>query len=205
VIVTSRVIGYQRQTLDGAGFAHYMIQDLDTLRIHEFARRWYETARPGQPPLTEQLLTRLKEAVAHSRSVRELAGNPLLLTILAIIGRRQTLPRDRHGVYQHAVTVLVARWDRDAKHLTSPLSGPVAEALDLLGQTERLEMLRLLARRMQEGSGGSSGTSPAGTRRSSSGNSHRRRCCGSGTRCGRSSGCGRIPEPRLPLSSTSGC
>lgn len=30
VIVTSRVIGYQRQTLDGAEFAHYMIQDLDT-------------------------------------------------------------------------------------------------------------------------------------------------------------------------------
>ncbi|MFJ4748947.1 HEAT repeat domain-containing protein [Streptomyces albogriseolus] len=157
VIVTSRVIGYQRQTLDGAGFAHYMIQDLDTPRIHEFARRWYETACPGQPALTEQLLTRLKEAIAHSRSVRELAGNPLLLTILAILGRRQTLPRDRHGVYQHAVTVLVARWDRDAKHLTAPLSGPVAEALDLLGQTERLEMLRLLARRMQEGSGGISG------------------------------------------------
>ncbi|MFE0515004.1 NACHT domain-containing protein [Streptomyces sp. NPDC058964] len=157
VIVTSRVIGYQRQTLDGAGFAHYMIQDLDTPRIHEFARRWYETACPGQPALTEQLLTRFKDAVAHSRSVRELAGNPLLLTILAILGRRQTLPRDRHGVYQHAVTVLVARWDRDAKHLTAPLSEPVAEALDLLGQTERLEMLRLLARRMQEGSGGISG------------------------------------------------
>ncbi|OSP40036.1 hypothetical protein B7767_28355 [Streptomyces sp. 13-12-16] len=157
VIVTSRVIGYQRQTLDGAGFAHYMIQDLDTPHIHEFARRWYETACPGQPRLTEQLLTRFKDAVAHSRSVRELAGNPLLLTILAILGRRQTLPRDRHGVYQHAVTVLVARWDRDTKHLTAPLSGPVAEALDLLGQTERLEMLRLLARRMQEGSGGISG------------------------------------------------
>ncbi|MFE4332524.1 NACHT domain-containing protein [Streptomyces sp. NPDC056831] len=157
VIVTSRVIGYQRQTLGGAGFAHYMIQDLDTPRIHEFARRWYETACPGQPALTEQLLTRFKDAVARSRSVRELAGNPLLLTILAILGRRQTLPRDRHGVYQHAVTVLVARWDRDAKHLTAPLSGPVAEALDLLGQTERLEMLRLLARRMQEGSGGISG------------------------------------------------
>ncbi|MFE7267656.1 NACHT domain-containing protein [Streptomyces sp. NPDC057592] len=157
VIVTSRVVGYQRQTLGGAGFAHYMIQDLDTPRIHEFARRWYETACPGQPALTEQLLTRFKDAVARSRSVRELAGNPLLLTILAILGRRQTLPRDRHGVYQHAVTVLVARWDRDAKHLTAPLSGLVAEALDLLGQTERLEMLRLLARRMQEGSGGISG------------------------------------------------
>ena len=157
VIVTSRVIGYQRQTLDGAGFAHYMIQDLDTPRIHAFAQRWYETACPDQPALVDQLVTRLKAAVAHSRSVRELAGNPLLLTILAILGRRQTLPRDRHSVYQHAVTVLVARWDRDAKHLSTHLSGPVADALDLLGQVERLEMLRLLARRMQEGHGGISG------------------------------------------------
>ncbi|MEU3689103.1 NACHT domain-containing protein [Streptomyces narbonensis] len=157
VVVTSRVVGYQRQTLDGAGFAHYMIQDLDTPRIHAFARRWFTNACPGQPALTEQLLSRFKDAVAHSSSVRELAGNPLLLTILAILGRRQTLPRDRHGVYQHAVTVLVARWDRDAKHLTTHLSGPVADALDVLGQEERLEMLRLLARRMQEGAGGISG------------------------------------------------
>ncbi|MFE2557438.1 NACHT domain-containing protein [Streptomyces sp. NPDC059352] len=157
VVVTSRVVGYQRQALDGAEFAHYMIQDLDTPRIHAFARRWFTNACPGQPALTEQLLTRFTDAVAHSSSVRELAGNPLLLTILAILGRRQTLPRDRHGVYQHAVTVLVARWDRDAKHLTTHLSGPVADALDVLGQEERLEMLRLLARRMQEGAGGISG------------------------------------------------
>nr|WP_240981452.1 MULTISPECIES: NACHT domain-containing protein [unclassified Streptomyces] len=157
VVVTSRVIGYHRQTLDGAGFAHYMIQDLDTPRIHAFARRWFATACPEQPALAEQLFARFKDAVTHSASVRELAGNPLLLTILAILGRRQTLPRDRHGVYQHAVTVLVARWDRDAKHLTTHLSGAVADALDTLGQAERLEMLRLLARRMQEGAGGISG------------------------------------------------
>ncbi|WP_051787040.1 MULTISPECIES: NACHT domain-containing protein [Streptomyces] len=157
VVVTSRVVGYQRRTLDGADFAHYMIQDLDTPRIHAFARRWFDTACPGQPAQAEQLFTRFKDAIAHSASVRELAGNPLLLTILAILGRRQTLPRDRHSVYQHAVTVLVARWDRDAKHLTTHLSGPVADALDVLGQVERLEMLRLLARRMQEGAGGISG------------------------------------------------
>ncbi|MGW8354188.1 NACHT domain-containing protein [Streptomyces wedmorensis] len=157
VVVTSRVVGYQRRTLDGADFAHYMIQDLDTPRIHAFARRWFDTACPTQPAQAQQLFTRFTDAIAHSASVRELAGNPLLLTILAILGRRQTLPRDRHSVYQHAVTVLVARWDRDAKHLTTHLSGPVADALDVLGQVERLEMLRLLARRMQEGAGGISG------------------------------------------------
>ena len=35
----------------------------------------------------------------------------MLLTILAVIGRRRELPRERHRVYQHAVEVLVQHWD----------------------------------------------------------------------------------------------
>ncbi|MFI5531839.1 NACHT domain-containing protein [Kitasatospora sp. NPDC051853] len=156
-LVTSRVIGYQRAVLDGAGFAHHMLQDLDERQTAEFSRRWYATACPGNPAEAQRLVTRLGEALARSRPVRELAGNPLLLTILAILGRRQTLPRDRNSVYRHAVTVLVARWDRDVKHLTAHLPPAVADALDVLGQDERLEVLRLLARRMQEGEDGISG------------------------------------------------
>ncbi|WP_331736144.1 HEAT repeat domain-containing protein (plasmid) [Streptomyces anulatus] len=154
IVVTSRVIGYQRTVLDGAGFRHYMLQDLTESQIGEFARRWYTNSCPHDAPLVQSLVQRVTEAVAHSRPVRELAGNPLLLTILAIIGRRQTLPRDRQGVYKHAVTVLVAHWDRDAKQLTTT---DVPEALEVLGAEERLELLRLLARRMQDGQGGIAG------------------------------------------------
>ncbi|MER5464591.1 NACHT domain-containing protein, partial [Streptomyces sp. NPDC002668] len=154
IVVTSRVIGYQRAVLDGSGFKHYMLQDLTEDQIGEFAHLWYSTACPHDVPLAQNLVQRVTGAVAHSRPVRELAGNPLLLTILAIIGRRQTLPRDRQGVYKHAVTVLVAHWDRDAKQLRT---ADAPEALDVLGAEERLELLRLLARRMQDGQSGIAG------------------------------------------------
>lgn len=154
VVVTSRVIGYQRATLDGADFNHHMLQDLNEDQIAEFAQLWYANACPNNLVQVAQLVRRVTDAVSHSRPVRELAGNPLLLTILAIIGRRQTLPRDRQGVYRHAVTVLVAHLDQDVKHLKGQ---PGAEAWEVLDPEELLELLRLLARSMQNGSSGIAG------------------------------------------------
>ncbi|WP_412566736.1 HEAT repeat domain-containing protein [Streptomyces violaceochromogenes] len=157
IIVTSRVIGYQRAVLDGADFSHHMLQDLDGGRISDFAHRWYALSCRQDPDLADRLARQLVAAVTDSRPVRELAGNPLLLTILAIIGRRKVLPRDRRGVYEHAVTVLVAHWDQQAKHLENQLSETVASTLDALGERERTRLLQLLARAMQEGTGGIAG------------------------------------------------
>ncbi|MES5824371.1 NACHT domain-containing protein [Streptomyces sp. RG80] len=151
VVVTSRVIGYRRGVLERAGFRHFVLQDLTDEQIGSFARLWYETAFPYDRERAARLCGRLTEAVARSRPVRELARNPLLLTILAIIGRRRELPRDRHGVYRHAVAVLVAHWDEHAKYLKGP-GDP-----DFLDEEDRRELLRLVARKMQEGQGGIAG------------------------------------------------
>ncbi|MEU0203629.1 MULTISPECIES: HEAT repeat domain-containing protein [unclassified Streptomyces] len=157
IVVTSRVIGYQRTVLDAAGFSHYMLQDLDEDRIGAFVRGWYRVSCPNDPVQAGRLTERLTSAVQGSPPPREMSGNPLLLTVLAIIGRRQTLPHNRRSVYEHAVTVLVSHWDQAAKLLKAPLDPPVAEALDVLGPDERLELLRLLARAMQEGHSGIAG------------------------------------------------
>ncbi|KAB8165729.1 NACHT domain-containing protein [Streptomyces sp. 3MP-14] len=157
VVVTSRIVGYRQGTLAAAGFSHYTVQDLTDEQIAEFARRWYAVACPEDPALAEILVKRVTDAVAHSRAVRELAGNPLLLTILAIIGRRRTLPRDRQGVYEHAVTVLVAHLDQDVKHLDPAGSPEVREVLEALDARDLLELLRLIARHMQNGEGGIAG------------------------------------------------
>ncbi|WP_327718650.1 HEAT repeat domain-containing protein [Streptomyces sp. NBC_00490] len=154
VVVTSRVIGYRRGVLERAGFSHHMVQDLNVRQIERFARQWYATAYPYDEERAARLCRRLTDAVSQSRPVGELAGNPLLLTILAIIGRRRELPRDRQGVYRHAVAVLVAHWDEHAKHLRAP---DEAEALSYLGDEDRHELLRLVARRMQDGEGGIAG------------------------------------------------
>ncbi|QTI47861.1 hypothetical protein JYK04_05712 [Streptomyces nojiriensis] len=154
VVVTSRVIGYNRHALDAAGFRHYMLQSLDDAQIFEFTARWYEAVCPADKYEAERLRIRLGDAINRSRPVRELAGNPLLLTILAIIARRQRLPRDRAGVYQHAVNVLIAHWDEDAKHLD--LASDIRAIADL-DDRDRREMLERLARHMQSGEGGIAG------------------------------------------------
>ncbi|MFF5767687.1 HEAT repeat domain-containing protein [Streptomyces tanashiensis] len=157
IVVTSRIIGYRRGLLARAGFSHFTLQDLDEDRIDAFVRRWYRHSLPDEPTRAEQLAVRVAAEVEGSRSLREMAGNPLLLTILVIIGADGPLPRTRRGVYERAVTVLVEQWDQAAKFLRAPLSPPVAEALDALGPGERLALLRRLARTLQEGLDGVSG------------------------------------------------
>ncbi|ANP50935.1 energy-coupling factor transporter ATP-binding protein EcfA2 [Streptomyces griseochromogenes] len=153
VVVTSRVIGYRRTVLDKAGFRHYMIQDLTRHQIDEFTQHWYTVVCPQDPELAQRLHQRMADAVAGSRPVRDLAGNPLLLTILSIIGRRRELPRDRQGVYEHAVNILVARWDQEVKDLPNPVQADMR----IIDNKDRWALLRLLARRMQEGAGGTAG------------------------------------------------
>jgi len=87
-------------------------------------------------------------AVQDSAAVAELAGNPMLLTILAIIGRRRELPRERRAVYDHAVSVLIEHWDATGKHLHD---ARVDGGMEYLSREDKLELLRLVARRMQDG------------------------------------------------------
>ena len=156
VIVTSRATGYQQQRaiLDAVGFAHYMLQDLTPKQIEAFAGTWYQVSCLDDPAEALRLRERLLDAVRNSAAVAELAGNPMLLTILAIIGRRKELPRERRAAYEHAVTVLVEQWDSTAKHLADHRADGGMPDLDA---QEKLELLRLVARRMQEGKGGLAG------------------------------------------------
>ncbi|MEA5486902.1 HEAT repeat domain-containing protein [Pseudanabaena sp. CCNP1317] len=56
-------------------------------------------------------MRRYQIKVAPSRSIKELAGNPLLLTMMAILNRNQELPRDRPELYNQASRVLLHQWD----------------------------------------------------------------------------------------------
>ncbi|MFF8500300.1 NACHT domain-containing protein [Streptomyces anulatus] len=160
VIVTSRVIGFTRETFANAGFAQAKLEDLPRRQIESFIRRWYTAAHCDDPNEASRLSERLINAVRGFTSVAELAGNPLLLTILASIGLGTTIPRDRREVYRHAVDVLTSRWDRDAKHLPLPRQDhpDVAAAIDELDMGLLQELLQRLARRLQESAGSPEGS-----------------------------------------------
>ncbi len=159
-VVTSREYGYRSHEFVTNNFAQVMLQNLDSGQVETFIRRWYAAAHPEKPQLANQLTERLLSAVRTVRPVAELAGNPLLLTILAAIGMGRTIPRERREVYAHAIDVLVERWDKDAKFLTppSPPTSDVAHALEGLTAGRRVKLLERIARAMQEGAGKPAGT-----------------------------------------------
>ncbi|WP_416670336.1 NACHT domain-containing protein [Egbenema bharatensis] len=148
VLVTSRIIGYNPDRFRHAEFRQFTIQPLDQTKIHEFIDRWYDLAM-GSDADKVRLKQRLKDAIEYSKAIANLADNPLLLTMMAILNRRQELPRDRADLYDQASRVLLYHWDVDHKQLQL--------SMDAIGRREKQEMLRLIAYEMQAGDEGLKG------------------------------------------------
>ncbi|MEG5042594.1 MULTISPECIES: NACHT domain-containing protein [unclassified Microcoleus] len=110
VIVTSRVIGYQQQRLKNAEFHHFMLQDFEPEQIQDFIQKWHELTFTNRLKKAASL-ERLDKAIGESRAIQELAGNPLLLAMMAILNRNQELPRFRAKLYEEASKLLLHKWD----------------------------------------------------------------------------------------------
>ncbi|WP_229414767.1 MULTISPECIES: HEAT repeat domain-containing protein [Moorena] len=110
VIVTSRVIGYKSQRLRNAQFRHVMLQDLESEQIQTFIEHWHELTFTNQADKVRKR-ERLQKAIDTSPPIRQLAQNPLLLTMMAILNRNQELPRDRSELYNQASRLLLHQWD----------------------------------------------------------------------------------------------
>ncbi|NET58966.1 MAG: NACHT domain-containing protein [Symploca sp. SIO2E6] len=143
VIVTSRIIGYKPQRLQDAEFRHFLLQDLDSEQIHDFIDRWHELTFIDEADKRRKR-ERLQRAIDTSKAIRELAGNPLLLTMMAILNRNQELPRDRPELYNQASRVLLHQWDVERKLLQDPRIAPVT-----IDSKDKQEMLRKIAHFMQ--------------------------------------------------------
>ncbi|NEN98053.1 MAG: NACHT domain-containing protein [Moorea sp. SIO3I7] len=110
VIVTSRVIGYKPQRLRDAEFRHVMLQDLESEQIQTFIEKWHELTFTDQADKVRKR-ERLQKAIETSSPIRQLAVNPLLLTMMAILNRNQELPRDRSELYNQSSRLLLHQWD----------------------------------------------------------------------------------------------
>jgi len=143
VIVTSRIIGYKPQRLQDAGFHHFIIQDLNAEQIQDFVRRWHELTFTDAGEKA-RISERMKRALAYSSTIRDLAGNPLLLTIMAILNRGQELPRDRAELYNQASRVLLYQWDVERSLVEDSRLDPKT-----IDAKDKQEMLRRVAYEMQ--------------------------------------------------------
>ena len=143
VIVTSRIIGYKPQRLQDAGFHHFILQDLNAEKIQEFVRRWHELTFTDAVEKA-RIRDRMERALAYSSTIRDLAGNPLLLTIMAILNRGQELPRDRAELYNQASRVLLYQWDVERSLVEDSRLDPKT-----IDAKDKQEMLRRVAYEMQ--------------------------------------------------------
>lgn len=151
VIVTSRVIGYKPQRLRDAGFSHFMLQDLDTEQIQDFVTRWHDLTFNDKADRVRKQ-ERLQKAIDTSSAIAELAGNPLVLTMMAILNRNQELPRDRPELYNQASRVLLHQWDVEQKLLENPRIDSVT-----IDYKDKQAMLRQVAYHMQAADKGLAG------------------------------------------------
>lgn len=145
VVVTSRIVGYKPDRLRDAGFAHATLEDFDDEQTETFLDKWHNVAEPDALE-RDRLRERLSAALRDSRAIRDLAGNPLLLTMMALVNRNQDLPRDRVELYREASRVLLQEWD------TRKALPP-----DTFGRQEKEALLRRLAGEMQQGGYGLAG------------------------------------------------
>jgi hypothetical protein len=151
VVVTSRVIGYSAARLRDVGFGHFMLQDLDReTQIFPFLDQWHdETFKDAADAAVKR--ERLKKAIKDSKPIGILAGNPLVLTMMAILNRNQELPRDRSDLYEQASKLLLHSWDFERALANFPgLSSSI-------GLREKQEILRKVAWFMQADAGGLKG------------------------------------------------
>ena len=112
VIVTSRIVGYQHQIWNDEGFRHFLLQDLDSKQINLFLARWHSGAYEDQVK-GEARRARLARAIGTLPAIGQLAGNPLLLTMMAILNRTQELPHDRAELYKQCAALLLQQWEAD--------------------------------------------------------------------------------------------
>lgn len=87
-------------------FTEVEVADFDDDQIEDFADRWFQGKQLDGK--TERFLEKLK---GYSR-IRELATNPLLLTLLCLVFETRTdFPANRSELYKEGLDVLLKKWD----------------------------------------------------------------------------------------------
>ena len=112
-IVTSRIVGYESYIrFDAKNFVHYKIAHLRLPQIEQFISDWYAAREEAKRERDDNIrdLTSIINNPEHD-AIRELARNPLLLTIITLVHRIDAvLPDERVVLYQKCTETLLNTW-----------------------------------------------------------------------------------------------
>jgi len=113
-VITCRIAAYSELTVNMSKFAKLTIDDMNENQRSEFIHKWYKTREEHwESEDVEKLSSNLISKIEKTRSIRRLAVNPLMLTIMAIIySDLRDLPETRLELYEECVSVLIHRRDK---------------------------------------------------------------------------------------------
>ncbi len=116
-IVTARPYAYSSPAHRLQGFRSTHLQALNEKQQHRFIDGWYMALRRfrgDNRQTSEHKAAGLRNAVSHQPHLRELAGRPLLLTLMATLHSSEggELPDGRAELYERSVDLLLKRWQR---------------------------------------------------------------------------------------------
>ena len=151
IVVSSRLIGFQHERWRQEGFRPFMLQELDQEQRELFLRRWHQLAYEDESK-GERKRASLLQAIQQSPAIQQLAGNPLLLTLMAILNRTQELPRDRAELYSQCARLLLHQWKTELAFEAYP---ELAQAW--LDGKDKLELMKRIAWTLQGGVDGAAG------------------------------------------------
>ena len=141
VIVTCRVRSYIGAAVL-PGFTAHTLAAFDEDKIRAFVQGWYQAQEQLARVTTSVGAERSRDLqrAALSSDLRPLAGNPMLLTTMALIHQKEVgLPKERVRLYSLAVQVLLTRWQQRKGLAVSPELGAVlSNDLKLRALLERL-------------------------------------------------------------------
>ena len=118
-LVTCRFAGFIRAGLAlFEGFREFHVQSLSEADQQQFIAEWFglvyeRLAKPREQATdkAQRLLAKLAGSEYQTQKMRELTGNPMLLTVLCLVFHdNEDLPRQRGEVYERCVEVLLEHW-----------------------------------------------------------------------------------------------
>jgi energy-coupling factor transporter ATP-binding protein EcfA2 len=112
-IITSRIVGYENSyRFDDKGYRHLKLARLALPEMERFVADWYavRVENPAERQANVDDLNRILRDT-EQEAIRELAANPLLLTIIALVHRIDAvLPDERVVLYQKCTETLLNTW-----------------------------------------------------------------------------------------------
>ncbi|MBL8872719.1 MAG: NACHT domain-containing protein [Planctomycetaceae bacterium] len=117
VVVTSRISGFDETPWSELDFKRIELQGYGDEQIREVIENWAIILSSSKDEPSQKIADELTESIFENARVRQLAENPLILTIVILMckARGYALPRRRVDLYEKVTEVFLDSWERSKR------------------------------------------------------------------------------------------